>query len=119
MAPKGIPWEWELLCLLHGNRNRNENGLMGMGENENSTFSHFQSEDENQPISGATSASPGISADSDTLRCHSPPAKKRRVFATRRRSTAKPQLTGRICQPEWKWEREGMGINNENGKEWE
>ena len=53
---------------------------MGMGGNENSTFSHFQSEEENQPVSGATSASPGTSADSDTLDCHSPPAKKRRVF---------------------------------------
>ena len=28
----------------------------------------------------STSASPGTSADSDTLDCHSPPAKKRRVF---------------------------------------
>ena len=53
---------------------------MGMGVNENSTFSHFQSEEENQPVSGATSDSPGTSADSDTLDCHSPPAKKRRVF---------------------------------------
>ena len=32
------------------------------------------------PVSGATSASPGTSADTDTLDCHSPPAKKRRVF---------------------------------------
>jgi len=49
--------------------------------NENSTFSHFlQSEEEKQPVSGGTSASPGTSADSDTLDCHSPPAKKRRVF---------------------------------------
>jgi len=53
---------------------------MGMEGNENSTFSHSQSEEENQPVSGATSASPGTSADSDTLDCHSPPAKKRRVF---------------------------------------
>ena len=53
---------------------------MGMGRNDNSTFSHFQTDEENQPISGATSASPGTSADSDTLDCHSPPAKKRRVF---------------------------------------
>jgi len=53
---------------------------MGTGGNENSTFSHFQSEEENQPVSGATSASPGTSADSDTLDCHSSPAKKRRVF---------------------------------------
>jgi len=53
---------------------------MGMGGNENSTFSHLQSEEENQPVSGATSASPRTSADSDTLGCHSPPAKKRRVF---------------------------------------
>ena len=50
-----------------------------MEGNENSTFSHFQSEEENQPVSGATSASPGTSADSDTLDCHSSPAKKRRV----------------------------------------
>ena len=52
---------------------------MGMGANENLTFSHFQSEEEKQPVSGATSASPGTSADSDTLDGHSPPAKKRRV----------------------------------------
>ena len=48
--------------------------------NENSTFSDFQSEEEKQPVSGATSASPGTSADSGTLDCHSPPAKKHRVF---------------------------------------
>ena len=53
---------------------------MGMGGNENSTFSNSQSEEENQPVSSATSASPGTSADSDTLDCHSSPAKKRRVF---------------------------------------
>jgi len=53
---------------------------MGMGGNENSTFSHFQSEEENQPVSVATSASPGTLANSDTLDCHSPPAKKRCVF---------------------------------------
>ena len=53
---------------------------MGMGGNENSTFPHFQSEEEKQPVSGATSASPGTLADSDTLGCHSPPAKKCRVF---------------------------------------
>jgi len=57
-----------------------------MGGNENSTFSHCQSEKENEPVSGAISekksASPGsrTSADSDTLDSHSPPAKKRRVF---------------------------------------
>ena len=34
---------------------------MGMRGNENSTFSHFQAEEENQPVSGATSASPGTS----------------------------------------------------------
>ena len=57
----------------------NGNGLMGMGGNKNSTFSYLQSEEEKQPVSGATSASPGTLADSDTLDCHSPPAKKRRV----------------------------------------
>jgi len=36
-------------------------GLMGMVGNENNTFSHLQSEEENQPVSGATSASPGTS----------------------------------------------------------
>ena len=50
-----------------------------MGRNENSKFFHFQSEEENQPVSGATSASLG-SADSDILDCHIPPAKKCRVF---------------------------------------
>ena len=53
---------------------------MRMGGNENSTFSHLQSGEENQSVSGATSASPGTLADSDTLDCRSPPAKKRRVF---------------------------------------
>ena len=43
---------------------------MGMEVNENSTFSHFQSEEEKQPVSGATSASPETLADSDTLDCH-------------------------------------------------
>jgi len=53
---------------------------MGMGGNGSFTYSHLQPEEENQPVSGATSASPGTSADSDTLDCHMPPAKKRRVF---------------------------------------
>jgi len=51
-----------------------------MGGNENSIFSHLQSEEEKQPVSGATSASPGTSVVSDTRDCHSPPAKKHRVF---------------------------------------
>ena len=51
-----------------------------MGSNENPIFSHFQSEEEKQLVSGATSASTQTSADSDTLDCRSPPAKKRRVF---------------------------------------
>ena len=53
---------------------------MEMGGNDNSTFSYFQSKEEKQPVSGATPASLGSSVDSDTLDCHSPPAKKRRVF---------------------------------------
>jgi len=53
---------------------------MGMGGNKNNTFSHFQSEEENQPVSGATSAFPWTSADSDTRDCQSPPAKKHHVF---------------------------------------
>ena len=32
---------------------------MGMGGNENSTFSHLQSQEEKQPVSGDTSASSG------------------------------------------------------------
>ena len=79
MRPMGIPWEWESQSKLHRNGNRNGNGFMGTGGNENSTFSHFQSEKEKQPVSGATSASPGPLADSDILDYHSPPAKKRRV----------------------------------------
>ena len=47
---------------------------MGMGGNENFTFSHFQLEEEKQPVSGATSASPGTSADGNALDCHSTPA---------------------------------------------
>ena len=57
---------------------------MGMGIEmawwKYSRFSHFQPKEENQPVSGATSASLGTSADSDILDCHSPPAKKRHVF---------------------------------------
>jgi len=53
---------------------------MGMVGNDNSTLSYLQSEEENRPVSAATSASPGTSADSDTLDCHSSPAKKHRVF---------------------------------------
>ena len=63
-----LEWEW----------------LDGNGSHKNSTFSHFQSEEENQPVSCATSASPGTSADSETLDCHRPPAKKRRVFDVKR-----------------------------------
>ena len=53
-------WEWE-----------------GM---KNSTLSHLQSQEEKQPVSGATSASPETSADSDALDCHISPAQKRVVF---------------------------------------
>ena len=87
---------------------------MGIGGNENSTFSNFQSEEKNQPVSGATSASPRTSADSDTLDCHSPPAKQRRVFDFKDLSDPEydqqqvPQWTGRICQPGWEW---GVGRN--------
>ena len=86
---------------------------MGMGSNENSTFSHLQSEEANQPVSGATSASPGTSADIDTFDCHSPPAKKRCVFDFKDLySSEDDQQQSRNelaeCQPEWECEREGM-----------
>jgi len=70
---------------------------MGMGWNENSTFPICSHRIEKQPVSGATSASPGTSVNSDTLDYRSPPAKKRHVFdfkdslRPRRRSTAKLQ----------------------------
>jgi len=71
--------------------------------------------------SGATSASLGTLADSDTLDCHSPPAKKRRVFDFKDlcdpeddQQQSRNELA--ICQPEWEWEREEMGITNGNGK---
>ena len=49
--------------------------------NENFTFSHLQSDGENQPVNGATSASPGSSAETNTLDCYySSPVKKRLVF---------------------------------------
>ena len=95
---------------------------MGMGGNENSTYSHLQSEEENQPLTGATSASPGTSADSDTLDCHSPPAKKRHVFDFKDpcdpeddQQQSRNELA-ETCQPEWEWEREEMGITYGNGK---
>ena len=46
-----------------------------------------QSEEENQLISGATSPSPGISVDSDTLSCHS------RVFNFKREGFCLPAFT--------------------------
>ena len=64
---------------------------MGMGGNENSTCSHFQSAEEKQRVSGATSASLGTSADSDTLDCHSPPAKNA-VSSTLRSPTAQTMI---------------------------
>jgi len=97
---------------------------MGMGRNENFTFSHSQSEEEKQPVGGGTSASPGTSADSDTLDCHSPPAKKHRVFDVKDlcdqktiNSKAASWQNISSCQPEWEWERDGMGITSGNGKE--
>ena len=58
------------------------------------------------------SASPGTSADSDTLDCHSPPAKKRRVFDFKElRDPEDDQQQNRN-----EWEREEMGIANGNGK---
>jgi len=99
---------------------------MGMGSNENSTFSHLQSEEANQPVSGATSASPGTSADIDTFDCHSPPAKKRCVFDFKdlrpRRSTINSKAAtnwhnmstrmgmGTGGNRNNQWESEGMGI---------
>jgi len=95
---------------------------MGMEGNENSIFSYFQSEEENQPVSGATSASLGTSADIDTLDRHSSPAKKRRVFDFKDicdpeddQQQSRNELTE--CQPEWEWEREEIGITNGNWKE--
>jgi len=49
---KVISWKWELFD--------------GNGRNENSTFSHLQSEEQNQWCY-STSASPGTSVDSDNL----------------------------------------------------
>jgi len=76
---------------------------------------HFQPEEENQPVSGATSASPGTSADSDTLDCHSPPAKKRRVF----------DFKG-VCDPEDDQQQSRNELaeylhpnGNESGRKWE
>ena len=76
VCPMGIPQECESLSYFHGNGN----GLMGIEGNGNSIFSHFQSEEENQPVSGAKSAYPGTLAESNALDCHRPPATKRCVF---------------------------------------
>ena len=77
---------------------------MGMGGNENCTFSHLQSQEE-KLVSGATSASPGTSADSDTLDCHSSPAKRRRVFDFKDlcdpeddQQQSRNELDGWLCQ---------------------
>ena len=66
----------------------------------------------------ATSASPGTSVDSDTLDCHSPPAKKRRVFdfndlATQKTITSKAAMNWQNMSTRMGM---GMGITNENGK---
>jgi len=84
--------------------------LMGIGGNENSTFSHFQSEEENQPVSGATSASPGTSADSDTIDSHSRPAKKHHVFDFED-----------LCDPEddQQQSRNELADGNGSGRKWE
>ena len=91
---------------------------MGMGGNGNSTFSHKQRR-------SPSVLHPGTSADSDTLDCHSPPAKKRRVFDFKDLCDPEGDQqhgrndTGRVCQSEWECEQEEMGITNGNGnKNW-
>ena len=85
---------------------------MGMGGNENSTFSHFQWKEEKQPISGATSASPGTPADINTLDCHSPLAKKRRVFDYNDLCDAEDeqQQSRKYNWQYWEWKE--LGTNN-------
>ena len=90
-----------------------------MGGNENSIYSHFQSEEESQPVSGATSASPGTSADSDTLACHSPPAKKRRVFDFN--DLCYPEDDNSKAAVNWRnfSIRMGMGVGGNGNNQWE
>ena len=93
---------------------------MGMGGNENSIFSHLQSEEENEPVSGARSASPGTSADSDTLDCHdSSPAKKRHVFdfndlATQKTINSKATMNWQNISTQM-----GMGVGGNGNNQWE
>ena len=94
-----------------------------MEGNENSTFSHFQSEEEKQPVSGAASASPGTSADNDILDSHIPPAKKRRVFGFKDLcDPADDQQQSRnelaeYVNPNGNGSGRKIGITNGNGKE--
>ena len=81
---------------------------MGMEGNENSKFSHFQSVVLYQLLRKLRSA------DNDTLNCHSPPAKKHRVFDF-----------NDLCDPEddhqqSRNELSDINLNgNGSGKEWE
>ena len=100
---KLISWEWEW------------EWLDGNGREWKLHISHFQSEEENRTVSGATSASPETLADSDTLDCHSPPAKKRRVFDFKD-----------LCDPEDDQQQSRNELaeyvnpnGNGSGKEWE
>ena len=52
---------------------------MGMGRNKKLHIFPFPGWGREAAVSGATSASPGTSTDSDTLDCHSLPAKKHHV----------------------------------------
>jgi len=102
-----------------------------MGGNEKSAFSHLKSEEENEPVSRATSASLGTSADSDTLDCHSPPDKTLRISATQKMITSKAATNWQSMstrmgmgaggnwnnQSEWEWNGTNTRLNL--GSEWE
>jgi len=91
-----------------------------MGGNENFTLSHFQSEEENQPVSGATSAYPGTSADSthSTIIAHqlrSAVSLTSRISATQKTITIKAAMNWQNTSTLMGMGAEGMGITNGNG----
>ena len=80
-------------------------------------FFHLQSEEEKQPVSGATSASPGTSADSDTHSTVIAHQLKSAMYSTLRITAAQKTINRKAAinrQNMSTWM--GMGITNGNGK---
>ena len=92
---------------------------MGMGGNENSTFSHFQSEEENQPVSGTTSASPELrrTVTPSTVIAHQP----RSAMSLILRTSATQKTINSKAAMNWQnmSTRMGMGAGGNGNSQWE